>query len=545
MIVFPTERSAKENMSERVIPMFSDSPRLAGLLTGRAWDLKQRCVVLSSATIYIGWAGSHQALATRPLQYVFLDEVDKYPAYRGREADAISLARVRTATYGHRGKTFLCSTPTIPSGPIWTAYLAAPDRRTYHVPCPRCGAYAELAWDHVRWPGMEESDAESLQVALSRFASGALTAHYQCPECEAVISDGERFAAVRRGEWVSEGHPRGEHPPSTTVAYRVSGLSSPWTSYSDLAREWLTARLKGLGELQHFFNSLLGLPFWGASSDARDVEIPPEAVYSRPHYPPRVVPEWATVVVASADPGRYSIPWSVHAFGRGYRKRTIAAGVARSFGELRAQTLDARYPLAGGGPPVCPMILTIDAGGGATEDAETTRTEETYRFALTDPARIKPVRGHRLPLRPLVTARHQYRPPRGGGALDVTLTTLDVRYFKDLASSAILHSDVGAWEVASNVVSRDWVMQMTSERRTLIERRIRPDGSATEIWRWIVKAAGAANHAWDCEVYAWVAAYMVEPDREEPAFSTTAPPCSQEEEEERAPWWTGSRGPSW
>jgi phage terminase large subunit GpA-like protein len=48
MVVFPSEASARENLSERVIPMFEDSPRLKNLLTGRAWDLKKSQLTLRS-----------------------------------------------------------------------------------------------------------------------------------------------------------------------------------------------------------------------------------------------------------------------------------------------------------------------------------------------------------------------------------------------------------------------------------------------------------------------------------------------------------------
>ncbi len=545
LIVFPSEASAKENMVERVIPMFSDTPHLARLKTGRAWDLKRGQVTLTTCTMYVGWAGSPQALASRPIRYCLLDEVDKFKRYAGREADPVSLARVRLRTYGNRAKLLLISTPTIPTGTIWRSLQACPDRRIFHVPCPRCGEYAELRWDQVRWDGMEESEADALHRQLSQIAAGLLSATYECDSCHALIPDVERRSMVDAGEWVSEGYPRGERPPSASVGYRIPGLCSPWTTLTDLVREWLSARLKGLGELQYFFNSMLGLPFWGADKDGNALEITPEEIYAKGEagHEPGVVPTWATILVAATDTGYRSFQWVVRAFGRGYRSRLIAYGECATFSELREATLDRRFPVEGGAPAVWPQILCIDSGGGGA-NRDSSRTEEVYRFALTEPARIKPLKGYGgagLPLRPVSTNQHQYRPHGGKDPLDVTLSIVDTGYFKDLIAARIQHEDPSVWETM-RTIGRDYVMQLSSERRTLIERRVRPDGEAREVWRWVPRATGAANHYWDAEVYAAVGAYMLEADREEPTWPGTAAPQAHIDDDAESGWDSYGRG---
>jgi phage terminase large subunit GpA-like protein len=549
LIVFPNEASAKENTQERVFPMFEDTPRLSRLKTGKAWDMKRGQITLSTCTIYVGWAGSPQALASRPVKFCLLDEVDKFPRYSGREADPVSLARVRLRTYGRLGKLLLISTPTIPTGTIWRSLNAAPDRRVFHVPCPECRDFAEFAWDNVRWEGQDESDAEALLSQLSGLASGFLEAYYECPTCKAAIPEAMRAKMVDEGEWVSEGYPRGERPPAEAVAYRISGLSTPWTGLTELAREWVAARLKGLGELQHFYNSMLGLPFWGTQSDAQAKEVSAEEVWAKSQAGHKrcEVPAWATVLVAAADTGKETFQFVVRAYGRGYRSRLIDYGECMSFSALRSATIDKMFPVDGSPRPVSPMILVIDSGGSEGK-RDASRTEEVYRFALTDPELIKPLKGYGgagTPLKPVVTSKHEYKPDAKATPFDVTLSSIDTNYFKDLVCTRIQDEDKTRWEVFTPL-SRDYVMQMAAERKTLIERRIKPDGEAKEVWRWVVKATGAANHFWDAEVYSAVAAYMLEADRDEiPKPEPPRPRRREYDEDDNGGWWSGSRGGSW
>jgi len=116
--------------------------------------------------------------------------------------------------------------------------------------------------------------------------------------------------------------------------------------------------------------------------------------------------------------------------------------------------------------------------------------------------------------RPVVSSSYTYHPPgRSSTPYDVTRSTLDVGYFKDLLFSRITSDDDTLWEIHEGI-SRDYVLQVVAEQRTLIERRIGPDGSGKEVWRWVPRIGGAANHFLDCEVYCLAAAYMSDAGRE-------------------------------
>jgi phage terminase large subunit GpA-like protein len=58
-------------------------------------------------------ANSAVGLRSTPARYIFLDEVDAYPASADEEGDPVTLAEARSLTFAHRRKVFLVSTPTI------------------------------------------------------------------------------------------------------------------------------------------------------------------------------------------------------------------------------------------------------------------------------------------------------------------------------------------------------------------------------------------------------------------------------------------------
>ena len=63
-------------------------------------------------TIMTG-ANSAVGLRSTPARYLFLDEVDAYPASADEEGDPVSLAEARSLTFAHRRKVFLVLTPTL------------------------------------------------------------------------------------------------------------------------------------------------------------------------------------------------------------------------------------------------------------------------------------------------------------------------------------------------------------------------------------------------------------------------------------------------
>lgn len=513
MIVFPSQESCRENVEERIVPMFEDSPRLTRLLTGRAWDVRKGVIHLRTCSIYTGWSGSPQALASRPIRFLVLDEVDKYTRWRGVEADPISLAKDRTLTYGHRRKVYALSTPTIPTGPIARAVESCGDVRDYHFRCRACDALELPDWSRVTWPDKGAVDEEEIKTLRRALEAGDCEAVYKCTACDTELYDAEVKWGVKRGAWVSAGHEPGDHPVSESVGFRLSGICSLWLGIQRLAVEYVAARLQGMGALQNFHNAFLGVPFWDASAGGDpNLRVDAQRVYELQIEAPPLgeVPAWATCVVVGADTGKHGHPYVVRAFGEGYRSVLVAYGEATSGDEILE--LASRVWVNAKGHRLPTRRVCIDAGGGRGASSRT-RTEDVYRLAQKDPARVWPIRGlggAGSAAMPIMTRESRYAPQGGGRGFDVRLSTIDTGYFKDLLAGQI---NAGVW-VPARGVSRDYVQQVASEKKVLIETKIKVDQSAEEVWRWVVKSAGIPNHFWDCEVYALVAAHMVHAGRE-------------------------------
>lgn len=515
MIVFSNEEVTKKRMREDVIPLLRNTPKLAANLTARKHDVKTGSVQLRSCAIHTGWAGSPASLASVPIRRLILDEVDKYPKWAGREADAISLGKMRTRTFKHRKKIYSLSTPTLPTGPIARAIESCGDIRDWCPLCPNCEEYIRPDWEHVHYEGQDATDERTLRQIRVKLEAGEIPAYYTCPHCNEDIDSDSFWEASKRGGWVStQEKVPGVHPKSRSVGFRLNGMCSDWTRVQGAAVEFVSARLGGLSKLQNFYNSILGVPFWGVDGNTDEaLAVTPQQIFdlAREGGDRGAVPDWATVVVAGVDTGKRDHPYVVRAFGEGFRSQLLEYGVAPT-ADILFELLERTWHGSAGRSFKIRRMLIDSGGGRGTRNMS--RTEEVYRIAQQDPAKIYAIKGHggnNAPTNPITTRMIHYRPAQGQrqfSALEVRLSILDVGYFKDLLASYINQE---TWH-PHNTVGRNYVMQMAAEHKVMVQQRMKPDGSSVEDWRWVIRAAGLPNHFWDCEVYAVAAAHMLGAD---------------------------------
>lgn len=495
MIVFPSKEACSENMVERVIPMFSDSPRLQRLSTGRVYDKSKSVVHLRSCSIYGAYSGSPQSVASRPIARALCDELDKWSRWRGKEGDPLGLVRARLYTYRYRSKLYGLSTPTVPNGPICRAIAACGDVRDYWVRCIRCHELQLPDWKRVHWEGKKtDQDEDAFRLRKRQLEAGEVVATYECEHCEAKLTQEQWWFGVELGEWVSVGYPPGVHPKSETVGFRLSGLASPWIGVQRVALEFVSAQLEGLGALQNFFNSVLGLPFWseGTHGDATQ-EVTQERIYAVASSggPRFLCPDWTQGVAAGIDSGKVGHQFTIRAFGLGYRSQLLDYGeFARSSDVF--PLLDRKFH-GQGGQLFEILGAALDVGGGRGRRRDQSRTEELLQLCEKD-ARLHPIKGHG-------GAGRLGSPIKQGKRL----TLVDTGYWKDVTASEI-NGEI--WHAFPGV-SADYVQQVASERKVLVETKVKPDGTTEEVWRWVVRAAGRPNHFWDCEIYTTVMARIL------------------------------------
>lgn len=237
LAVVPTLDLRKRWVRQRLDPMLQETPVLAEIFDSRrqrdganAEDMKD----FPGGVMILSGANSPASLASMPIRYALLDEVDRFPWEVGKEGDPIGLIDERTKTFPRR-KVLLVSTPTVKGESRIDEEFQASDQRHYHVPCPHCGDYAPMLWARVRW------DAK-----LTR-------AWIVCEACGAETDEHHKTAMLEAGRWIP-------HNPGAAVrGYTVNALYSPiglgWT-WLELARDWMASQGDEV-KLKRFINTAL------------------------------------------------------------------------------------------------------------------------------------------------------------------------------------------------------------------------------------------------------------------------------------------------
>ena len=173
LAVQPTVELAKRNSRQRIDPLIEESPELRERVKpARSRDAGNTMLSKEFAGGILIMTGANSAVGLRstPARYIFLDEVDAYPASADEEGDPVSLAEARSLTFAHRRKVFLVSTPTIRGLSRIEREFEASDQRRYHVPCLRiprvCGhrIHEHVATDSTSmWPPVPRHVATPLR----------------------------------------------------------------------------------------------------------------------------------------------------------------------------------------------------------------------------------------------------------------------------------------------------------------------------------------------------------------------------------------------
>ena len=182
LAVQPTVELAKRNSRQRIDPLIEESPELRERVKpARSRDAGNTMLSKEFAGGILIMTGANSAVGLRstPARYIFLDEVDAYPASADEEGDPVTLAEARSLTFAHRRKVFLVSTPTIRGLSRIEREFEASDQRRYFVPCPHCDAMQWLKFERLRW---EKGEPE--------------TAEYHCEGCDTPIAEHHKTAML-------------------------------------------------------------------------------------------------------------------------------------------------------------------------------------------------------------------------------------------------------------------------------------------------------------------------------------------------------------
>ena len=241
LALLPTESDCRDYMVSDIEPIFAASPTLSGTLT----DDGERNTLLSrrfpGGSLKAVAAKAPRNLRRHTARILMVDEADAMEV--GAEGNPIRLAERRTLSFANR-KIIIGSTPLFEdTSHVLRAYRES-DGRVFEVPCPACGGFTEILWQHIEW----ETDKPD-------------TAAFRCPHCAELVAERFKGAMIGAGEWRAtrpeiEGH----------AGFRLNALVSLLAnaSWAKLAAEFVAAK-DDPAELQVFTNTVLAQGWTEAS----------------------------------------------------------------------------------------------------------------------------------------------------------------------------------------------------------------------------------------------------------------------------------------
>ena len=428
-LVLPDKGKGRKNISERLIPLFEQTPRLRALLTGRKANVQNEKLRLANGfMLWLAWAGSPATTKGDPWRVAIIDELDECAlavARLGQTRDLIGAALKRTRTFGERARLIAVSTPLDATSEIDAQVLAARFLLEYYVPCPPCGGWQTLDMSHVRF----EPPTPAMRADRRSWAAWILEdvdhAAYECRYCKARWREEQRPAIVRAGHWCSstrldkdgrtigaagvdeKGRPRAtdaaagiifdaesleEFPRGSTIGMRIwAAYSLLGVTLSRIAAEFVAAK-GDRAKMFTFTTETEGRVFEQVLSKAD------ESVFAgkvrRAALDEGVVPAWAGKLLAAVDTQIDHFVVVIRAWGEDYLSQRVWHGKVGTFAELEKLCFATPWKSEDEscGPMTCELV-GIDSGGTIDEGADSSRTMQVYRWAQKLKARVRALKG--------------------------------------------------------------------------------------------------------------------------------------------------------
>ena len=477
LMVLPRADDARSVSYNRILPMIQSSPILSRYIPENSDDMTKLEYHFDRMILYFAGSNSPADLASRPIRYLFLDEVDKYPKFSGREADPIKLASERQKTFWNK-KTIKVSTPTTREGYIYREYEKS-DQRRFFVPCPHCSHMQVLIFGQIKWP-KEESAPETIK--------NEKLAWYECVNCKGRIEDSHKNKMMMAGKWIADVKTRTRHR-----GFWINSLYSPWLTWSDIAAEFLKSK-DYIELLMNFVNSWLA-EVW--EERIEETTVDKIRTLSR-DYAEGAVPDDCLVLTAGVDVQKDHFYFVIRGWGYYEESWLIRATRCEYWDDIVEALFKTEYKRINSQESMPVYMSCVDSGF---------RTDEVYRFCRHWADKTKAVKGQEE-----ISGGRFYRAAkidinsRTGSVIQggLVLWNVNVTQYKDKINRLVTSRDPAKWHLFRNP-SEDYLNQFASEHKILI--RNRTTGRAKEVWH--KKKEASANHYLDAEVYALVAADII------------------------------------
>jgi phage terminase large subunit GpA-like protein len=470
LVMQPTLQMGQAFSKDRLATMIRDSEKIRNCVKDpRSRDSGNTVLSkkFAGGNLTITGSNSASSLASRPIRCVLADEVDRYEASAGTEGDPISLATKRTTTFWNK-KIYLCSTPTIKGlSRIETAFEES-DKRYYHVPCPECNEKQVLKWKNVVW---EENQPH--------------TAAYACDHCGSVINESKKQWMLKHGEWIASA------PKSNTAGFHISELYSVWSTWADMAKNFLEAK-KQPEMLKTWINTALG-ESWEEQGETVEYDV---LLDRRLNYDVERIPEDVLVITAGIDTQKDRLELQLVGFGKQYEAWVLEYRIfwgdpngIKVWQELDDYIKKRFKTETGRSMPV--SCVCIDSGGH--------HTNAVYNFTKPRQARrVFAVKGLSTPGKPIANK------PTFVGKNKAVLYGIGVDSAKEAIFARLsVESELTTLHFCADL-DEEYFKQLTAEKR--VTKFVR--GRKSLIWKQI----RPRNEALDTLVYNFAAIYILNPN---------------------------------
>ena len=313
LYVQPTDKVAEDYSKRRIAPMIAACPTLRSKVyaaKGRDAGNTITMKTFPGGSLAIIGANSPSDLSSKPVRYIFLDEIDRFPASAGTEGDPIELAERRSETFRHNRKIVKTSTPTIRgSSKIEKAYMNG-TQEEWHTECPHCRNYGFIQFGDVKFDKEEFKD----ENGQSNYLVSNL--RWQCPICRRETPEHETKRCPAR--WVMKNE---KALQNGIRSFRLNAFMSPWSDWKDIALSFLKAK-DDPELLKVFHNTMLG-----ESWEMRTRSGVPEKLYERREHYNAEVPTGVLILTMGIDTQDNRLEYEVVGWDRNEQSWGIARGI--------------------------------------------------------------------------------------------------------------------------------------------------------------------------------------------------------------------------
>lgn len=490
LYVLPTVDVAKRVSKSRIAPMIEETPVLRALVQpSRARDSGNTVQVkeFRGGTLILTGANSAAGLSSMPIRFLECDEVDRFPGEIEDEGDPIELAEERTATFFNRKIAYVSTPTTRGVSRIEKEYLAT-DQRRYFLPCPHCGHLDYLTWSGFK-DYLAQDDGGHHRIEWDE--GNPESARMACGACGRPVGEQHKLGMLERGAW----RPTAVGAPGV-AGFHLSGLYSPWFSWSRRVRRFLVAKDDPV-KLRSFVN--MGL---GETYEERGDSVEAGTIAGRAEGYAGTVPVGVGVLCAAVDVQGDRLEVVVKGYGAGEESWLLAweqihgdPGKEPVWYDLD-RFLRQRFPHERGRPCAIECVA-VDSGGH--------HTEQVYRFCKPRLARrVFAVKGGTVTGLPLVGRPSMHNRYRAKLFVLCTDTGKELVFSRlQIRPPATPQPTPGLMHFPAWVAEEpEYAAQLTAEKG--VRRWKRGRGSVRE---WI--KLRERNEALDLEVYCLAALYIL------------------------------------